>query len=99
MILKLVLAGLVAFLLNVICVTIQYFYQSVHIGEDFFIHIGFPYDFYYFQPDFELHGSKMNHFIYDAVIWFGFSLLVVFVVNYFRKTPGSNEKEVIDTIE
>ncbi len=84
--------------MNVICVTIQYFYQSSHIGDDLFIHIGFPYDFFYFRPDLELHGSNMKHFIYDAFIWFGFSLLVVLIVSYFRKTRKT-DKEVLDVTE
>lgn len=95
MVLKIVLAGLITFLINVICVTIQCFYQSYHIGDDLFIHIGFPYDFFYFQPDFELHGSNMKHFIYDAFIWFGFSLLLVLIVSYLRRAR-ENEKEVLD---
>ena len=98
--LKIVLTGLITLLINVVFITIQYIDQSTHMGDDLFIRLGFPYRFYFFQPDFELHGSNMRHFIYDSVIWFGFSFLVVLIVSYLRKGPKNNNgKEVIDIIE
>ena len=100
MILKIVFTGLITLLINVVFMTIQYIYQSAHMGDDLFIRLGFPYRFYSFQPDFELHGSNMRHFIYDSVIWFGFSFLVVLIVSYLRKgQKNNNGKEVIDSIE
>lgn len=99
LILKILLAGLIALFANMILMTSQYYYQLSHMPEDFFIRLGFPFDFFYFQPDFELHGSKLNHFIYDSFIWFVFSFLIVLVLNYFKKGRKSNREEVIDIIE
>lgn len=99
MALNILFAGLIALFANIILMASQYYYQLSHMPEDFFIHLGFPYDFYYFQPDFELHGSKMHHFIYDAFIWFGFSFLIVLALSYFKKEKKNNRGEVMDIID
>lgn len=99
MILKILLAGLITLLANLILVTIQHYYQLSHMPEDFFIHLGFPFEFFYFRPDLGLHGFRMNHFIYDSFIWFGFSFLIVLALSYFRKERKNNKGEVIDIID
>ncbi len=100
MVLKIVFAGLITLLINIVFMTIQYFYQATNYGDDLFIYLGFPYDFFYFQPDFELHGSNMRHFIYDAFIWFVFSFLVVLAINSFRnKRQNKSENQLIDKNE
>lgn len=84
-ILKLILAGLIGFGLQSLIVLIQYFDQSTHLGVEFFIRLGFPYKFYYYSPDFTLHGFILNHFIYDGFVSFLFSFLIILIVSKMRR--------------
>lgn len=93
-ILKLILAGLIAIALQLSIIFIQYLDQSTHPGVEFFIKLGFPYELYYFSPDFEIHGVIMNHFIYDAFVSFLFSFLVVLIISKMRRRRKNKSEPV-----
>ncbi len=77
---KSILAVLMTIGITIIYVVIQYFYQRSH-QDGVFINLGFPYKFYYFTPDFELHGVIMKHFIYDVFSVFLFSFLIIVIIS------------------
>nr|WP_294860527.1 hypothetical protein [uncultured Fluviicola sp.] len=97
-ILKMVLAGLIAIGLQSMIILIQYFYQSTHPGVEFFIRLGFPYKLYYFSPDLTFHGVIMNHLIYDGFVSFLFSFLVVLIISKMRR-KRKNKSEPINLMD
>lgn len=91
-ILKIILAGLIGLSLQSLIILIQYYYQSTHRVE-LFIKLGFPYELYYFSPDFEIHGFIMNHFIYDGFVSFLLSFLVVLITNKMRRRRKNKSQQ------
>lgn len=93
-ILKLILAAVMAVVLQSLIVLIQYSDQSTHPEVEFFIRLGFPYRFYYCSPDFTLHGFIMNHFIYDGFVSFLFSFLIILIVSKMRRRRKGQPQSV-----
>ena len=80
---KILLAGVLSFILTGLYVFIQYWYQGMN--REFYIRLGFPYQFYFFSSDLELHGGNPLHLIYDSLMMFLFSFLVVHIGMNIRK--------------
>jgi len=83
---KLILLALTTLLSIIVGVTIC-IYQIITQNNDKgdFIHLGFPYKFYYYRPDFELHGSNMKNFIWDGLIIFTLSMAIILIFQFIRK--------------
>lgn len=97
---KLILLALTTLLSLIVGVTIcvyQIITWDPHSGDSF-IHLGFPYKFYYYRPDFELHGSNMKNFIWDGLIIFTLSMTIILMIQFIRKkfTKVAVYNEVID---
>jgi hypothetical protein len=95
---KIVFAGLLGFGLGCLSLIIQVVYQSVNQEVWEWIELGFPYRFYHFTPDFEFHGIMSPiGFIYDSLILFVFSFLIVHIRMKVRdKRSMFSENERID---
>jgi hypothetical protein len=92
---KLALAAFMAFVVTIAYSLIQYVCQAAR--KELYIRLGFPYEFYFFTPDFELHGVKMLGFIFDSLLVFVFSFLVIQIAaNRRKKRTFQFEKELID---
>lgn len=89
---KVLFAELLAFGLECLCLVIQYIYQLVR--QEYWIKLGFPFNFYGFSADFEFHGvNTAIGFIYDAFLLFVFSFLLVHIWMSFR----SKRKKLTET--
>lgn len=92
---KTLLAGLLSFVLTCLYVFVQYWYQGTH--PRFYIRLGFPYQFYFFTPDFELHGGNPLHLIYDLFLLFVFSFLIIHIgMNIRKKRKAGAGNECVD---
>lgn len=83
-------------LFNVIAIIILVIFQSS--SEEFYVNIGFPYPFFYFNEAHGLHGANLDHFILDGVVWFVISTPIVMVYNRMAGKEKSEyqKSEVID---
>jgi EamA domain-containing membrane protein RarD len=81
-------------LLNSIIIVFQFLNHKQ--SQSFFVEIGFPYSFYYFNIPKELRGSSLNNFFIDCLIWFFPCLIVSFLIRRKNKFVNSNQTETLD---
>lgn len=79
---------ILSIILNLLVILTQIFVQSAN--QEFYISIGFPFHFFYFNEPHGLHGSNILHFLYDALITI---LLVSIVIVIYKRIGGKNSKK------
>lgn len=70
---------------NLIIIVTQIVVQKAN--QEFYISIGFPFHFFYFNEPHGLHGSNLLHLIYDGLI-----TIVLVSTGYliYKRTKGKN---------
>ena len=82
---------------NLLLIVIQIIVQSAK--QEFYISIGFPFHFFYFNDQHGLHGSNILHFLYDGVISIlTVSIGLIIFKRIYRKNFDENRSnEVLDS--
>lgn len=83
--------------INLVVITTQIIVQSAN--QEFYISIGFPFHFFYFNEPHGLHGSNILHFIYDGILTIVLAI-IVFVI--YKRMSGRNinknrSRDVLDS--
>lgn len=83
--------------INLVVITTQIIVQSAN--QEFYISIGFPFHFFYFNEPHGLHGSNILHFIYDGLLTLVLATIVflIFMRISRRNINKNRSRDVLDS--
>lgn len=88
---------IISITINLLVIAIQIIVQSAN--QEFYISIGFPFHFFYFNEPHGFHGSNIPHFLYDGLITLVLAIIGILIYKRIsiKKSVINRSRDVLDS--